>query len=146
MKCPVDGSEMEQRTVEVIDPVVLDVCPKCDGVWMDHGELKRVSQDELIELRINTKGDGMRKCPRCAGQMQRSEYKGVTLDECGCGIYFDKGEVDHVLGKKLAYKTKDGGYSVGVSADQLRELLAKGSIKVDSLEIRLISGKDANAD
>jgi Zn-finger nucleic acid-binding protein len=136
---------MELKTVEVIDPIDLDVCPKCDGVWMDKGELKRVSKDELIELRMSEKGEGLRLCPRCRGRMHRSEINGVVLDECDCGVYFDKGEVDKVIGKKLAYKTKDGGYSVGLTVAQLKELIDKRKIRVDSLEIRIIQEKDSQA-
>jgi Zn-finger nucleic acid-binding protein len=144
-KCPVDGSEMEEKTVEVIDPVVLDVCLKCDGIWMDKGELKRISKDELIELRLSEKGRGIRMCPRCRNPMHRSELNGIILDECDCGIYFDKGEVEKVIGKRLAYKSKDGNYSIGVTATQLKELISKGNVKVESLEIRLIKEKDDQA-
>ena len=145
MKCPSDGSEMEARTIEAIDPVVLDVCPKCDGIWMDRGELKRVSQDELIEHKTDVQGRSSRLCPRCREWMSLSQLNSVTIDECNCGIYFDKGEVDRVLAKKLAYKTKDGCLSIGVTVLQMKEMLAKGSVKIDSVELRLIRETDEQA-
>lgn len=34
--CPVDGTEMRKETVQNI---LLDRCPDCGGVWLDHDEL-----------------------------------------------------------------------------------------------------------
>ncbi len=41
LKCPKDGSAMHEV---VRDEVLIDVCPKCRGVWLDRGEL-----DKLLE-------------------------------------------------------------------------------------------------
>jgi len=145
-KCPVDGAEMEEKTIDIIDTVVLDSCPKCDGIWMDKGELQRVTKDELIEYRLDRKDQGFRLCPRCQKRMERSQLHGVIVDDCACGIYFDKGEVDKVMGKRLALKSTDGGLSISVTVPQLHELIAKKSIKIDNLEIRLIREKDDQAE
>jgi Zn-finger nucleic acid-binding protein len=145
-KCPVDGCEMEEKKIDVVDPVVLDACPKCDGIWMDKGELKRVTQDNLIEYRLNEKDEGRRLCPRCRKVMKRAELHDVILDECDCGIYFDKGEVDRVIGKRLVLKSKDDIHSVGVTESQLKELMRAGVLRVDVVELRLIREKDADAD
>jgi len=40
--CPLDGSKM---TKEVAHMVVIDRCPKCKGVWLDGGELERLTSD-----------------------------------------------------------------------------------------------------
>ena len=37
--CPVDGENM---TKEVAHMIVIDRCPKCQGVWLDGGELERL--------------------------------------------------------------------------------------------------------
>ena len=137
---------MAQKKVEIVDSVVLDVCPKCDGIWMDRGELKRISKEDLIEFRMEEKGEGTRICPKCKGYMKRADLRGVILDECDCGIYFDKGEADRVLGKRLAMKAKDEIPSISVSPSQLKELIANKSIIVESHEIRLIRDKDEKAD
>ena len=37
--CPVDGETMKK---EVAHMIVIDRCPKCQGVWLDGGELERL--------------------------------------------------------------------------------------------------------
>ena len=146
-KCPLDFSEMEKKAVDVIDQVVLDVCPKCDGIWMDREKLKRLSKDTMIELRLRDRGGGRHECPSCSNRMNMSEYIGVRLDdcvkfdECQCGIYFDKGKIEKIIGKPLILKSKEGMPSVGVNVSQLEELVDKRIIIVDAHELRLISDK-----
>jgi Zn-finger nucleic acid-binding protein len=137
LKCPVDGVDMDEKTVEVVETVKLDVCPKCDGIWMDKGELRSVSKDELIEYKFTDRDEGARLCPRCKSRMKREELNGVVVDSCGCGIYFDKGEADKILGRRLAFRAGEG-YSVGVTVDMLKELISKGKIAVGTCEIRLL--------
>ncbi|MGH7719630.1 MAG: zf-TFIIB domain-containing protein [Gemmatimonadaceae bacterium] len=36
MKCPRDGADLAEKDLERIK---VDVCPKCNGVWFDGGEL-----------------------------------------------------------------------------------------------------------
>ncbi len=37
--CPVDGTTMKK---EVAAMIVVDRCPRCQGVWLDGGELERL--------------------------------------------------------------------------------------------------------
>lgn len=37
--CPVDGEMMKK---EIAHMIVIDRCPKCQGVWLDSGELERI--------------------------------------------------------------------------------------------------------
>jgi uncharacterized protein len=37
IKCPRDGGELEERAFQNLK---VDVCPKCNGVWLDAGELE----------------------------------------------------------------------------------------------------------
>ncbi|NMX21320.1 hypothetical protein C5S30_02550 [ANME-1 cluster archaeon GoMg4] len=40
---------MRQEEVEVFGPnVVIDTCPKCGGIWLDHGELKKLLKDSKL--------------------------------------------------------------------------------------------------
>ncbi len=48
--CPVDGGEMLK---EVIQNLLIDRCPTCGGVWLDHEEL-----DALIRLAAERTDDG----------------------------------------------------------------------------------------
>lgn len=40
--CPVDGTPMDKEVAHV---VVIDRCPKCNGIWLDAGEFERLSSD-----------------------------------------------------------------------------------------------------
>jgi uncharacterized protein with PIN domain len=41
MKCPKCGADIaEQR----IGPVTVDVCPECNGMWLDAGELEMIAK------------------------------------------------------------------------------------------------------
>ncbi len=42
LKCPECGKTMEKRLLGDFAPVVADVCPRCNGLWLDHGELEQV--------------------------------------------------------------------------------------------------------
>ena len=37
--CPIDGERMNK---EVAHMIVIDRCPKCQGVWLDGGELEKM--------------------------------------------------------------------------------------------------------
>ncbi|HEY9450414.1 MAG TPA: zf-TFIIB domain-containing protein [Gemmatimonadaceae bacterium] len=43
MRCPKCGSRLEERDVR---DVKVDVCPECDGTWLDAGELDLLRQTE----------------------------------------------------------------------------------------------------
>lgn len=44
--CPVDASPMKK---EIAHMVVIDKCSKCNGVWLDAGELDKLTGDLRIE-------------------------------------------------------------------------------------------------
>jgi len=93
--------------------IELDYCPHCRGVWFDQGELElalltagigdaaRLLQDTLRTPAAGSK-ELPRKCPICGKKMQKSRpggSGGVLLDVCGQGdgLWFDGGEVDHLV-------------------------------------------------
>lgn len=39
IKCPRDGAELDERMFE---SVRVDVCPTCQGIWLDPGELEQL--------------------------------------------------------------------------------------------------------
>jgi len=46
--CPADGEKMAK---EIAHMLVIDRCPKCQGVWLDGGELERIqsaSQEAIL--------------------------------------------------------------------------------------------------
>ncbi len=47
MKCPRDGSELQAVDVRGVE---LDKCHRCDGLWLDYGELKSIRNMKLDEI------------------------------------------------------------------------------------------------
>jgi len=45
-RCPADGTTLVK---EVAHAIVIDRCPQCRGVWLDAGELERMSGDVAME-------------------------------------------------------------------------------------------------
>lgn len=41
-KCPLDGSDYYEHA---FGSVMLDICPTCDGVWMDKGEMEKIREE-----------------------------------------------------------------------------------------------------
>ena len=42
LRCPVCRVHMDKRLMGDKEPVVVDLCPSCDGLWLDKGELEQV--------------------------------------------------------------------------------------------------------
>jgi len=51
LKCPRDRTEM---TKLVKEDVILDVCPKCKGMWLDHEEIDKLQGLASQRLKTNT--------------------------------------------------------------------------------------------
>lgn len=118
MKCPRDGSELQAVDVGGVE---LDKCHKCDGLWLDYGELKKVRNMNLGEIEEEleqkygnpevqpAKADAYMRCPRCGeeGRLMRhhvSYMKPVEVDRCQqChGMWLDDTELDELLVDKKA--------------------------------------------
>ena len=117
MICPVCKSDMiivEQANIE------LDYCTACRGVWFDSGELELLLESSGLEDSVPFLGSVLdtveadtsekkRKCPICRRNMKKvfiDEDDEILVDVCrdGHGIWFDGGEVGHLL-KSLAGKS-----------------------------------------
>ncbi|MBN1856157.1 MAG: zf-TFIIB domain-containing protein [Dehalococcoidia bacterium] len=42
LRCPLCRKKMHKRLLGKEQPVIVDVCPRCDGLWLDGGELEQV--------------------------------------------------------------------------------------------------------
>ncbi len=42
LQCPSCNNEMETREYARCSQVMIDVCPKCHGIWLDQGEIKEL--------------------------------------------------------------------------------------------------------
>jgi Zn-finger nucleic acid-binding protein len=53
--CPKCGSEMASREYAYCSQVMIDVCPKCAGIWLDKGEIQAL-EIFFERSRMETKG------------------------------------------------------------------------------------------
>lgn len=105
---------------ETMRPVVLgqsqtevDLCPRCHGMWLDHGELGQLVarpvmlKTDLADIRRRVKAIRKqpsavvyRRCPVCEATMHRRNFgrhSGVIIDECARhGAFFDAGELEAI--------------------------------------------------
>jgi Zn-finger nucleic acid-binding protein len=128
MICPVcrkDALIVEYNKIE------LDYCPTCQGVWFDAGELELLMEsagledhrrylDRIVQAPEAASSEKKRKCPICRHKMKKTyidEDKKILVDIChvGDGIWFDGGEVSHLL-KALVAKSLAQGASQDVLA------------------------------
>lgn len=92
-----------------IDDVEVDLCPRCSGLWLDHGEIERLSRKLASEidrrLLADRKGpppvphEIQSVCPSCTSSMKESILGDLHVDFCTrCkGIFLDRGELDRAL-------------------------------------------------
>jgi len=119
MKCPVDGNSLTKTFYE---ETVIDKCNKCEGIWLDKGELEKIQ-----ETRINNYKDEIKQasnqvanayklaldknkkqgnCPVCETELERKEYgyaSQILIDSCvkSHGIWLDK---DELKGLEIFYE------------------------------------------
>jgi hypothetical protein len=51
--CPGDGALLAK---EIVHGVIIDRCPKCQGVWLDAGELERLTDDATYQAVVALAG------------------------------------------------------------------------------------------
>ena len=102
--------EMKKEEVETFGPnIIIDVCPKCNGIWLDKGELGKLLKDkkmsDYLTKHIGTKSRSPLICPRCANIMDIEKADDVEVDVClTCGgVWLDSGELE-----ELKAKSKEG--------------------------------------
>jgi Zn-finger nucleic acid-binding protein len=104
--------------------IELDYCTNCKGVWFDSGELELLLEaaelehygaflDRIIDSPEASSPEKKRKCPICNKKMKKSyidEDNELLIDICkkGHGIWFDGGEVAHLL-KILSEQSAQAG-------------------------------------
>jgi Zn-finger nucleic acid-binding protein len=106
-ECPVHWVPLEPRTIEVVRAfdVVADVCPTCQGVFLDKGEIKRITgHDQLHDLltkHVGYDSDSQRVCPSCGSIMDMEDADGTKVDVClTCfGVWLDAGELEQLRAK-----------------------------------------------
>jgi len=102
------------------EEIELDYCTNCNGVWFDAGELELLLEaaglespqpllDKILNLPEAITSEKKRKCPICGRKMKKvaideSDEVLVDISPEEHGLWFDGGEVAHVIGL-LAGKT-----------------------------------------
>ena len=128
MKCPKDESVLKAQVYEA--DITVDVCPTCQGMWLDQGELEKIQDvrenDYSKELKCipNTIANAYemarqkslpeKSCAKCNRQMASREYgycSQIIIDVCpACnGIWLDKDEIEvlEVFFEQARMETKD---------------------------------------
>jgi len=80
--------------------IELDYCLKCEGIWLDQGELEFVLKlpTSRIDLSaVESFSKSKRRCPRCRKRMVKGNFPNSTVEVDICrrdgGIWLDKGEI-----------------------------------------------------
>jgi hypothetical protein len=75
-----------------IDDVEVDHCPACGGLWLDHGEIERLSRKMASDLdrlrRMLTSNSGppgvpsevQGSCPACQGEVMEVTLANIRID------------------------------------------------------------------
>jgi Zn-finger nucleic acid-binding protein len=141
--CPRCWVAMKKQEVEVLGPnVIIDVCPKCRGVWFDNNELKKILGDRklanFLTKQIGTQSKSKLVCPRCGWLMDLEYAEEVEIDVClNCnGAWLDLGELESLKEKSEAGYTGDKEVK---AVEEWEEMMAKRRIKgLNSLFGRLM--------
>jgi Zn-finger nucleic acid-binding protein len=86
--------------------VKIDLCPDCEGVWLDKGELDERDESvwtdaEALDFQAAPGTGPSQACPRCSVGLARispTELLGLVVERCpSClGFWLDAGEVEAV--------------------------------------------------
>jgi len=107
------------------EKIELDYCTSCLGVWFDAGELALLLESMDLEVGEFNIADIMtlpekriaerkRRCPVCRKKMRKAAIghePEVVIDACprGEGLWFDGGEVGHVITQLLDKPSAEPG-------------------------------------
>lgn len=98
-----------------VDDIEVDHCPACGGLWLDHGEIERLSRkmaSDIDRLRRLLTGievmsgppavpsEVQGACPACQAQSVKEVGLGnIRVDFCTrCkGLFLDRGEIDAAI-------------------------------------------------
>ena len=114
MNCPRCQESLREHTYA--SHVQVDECPRCLGMWLDDGELKRIEkaaehdasgfQEGIDLVALRSPGSEQRDrpaidCPKCGARMLQREAHycpDVIIDICGScrGVWLDGGEVQEI--------------------------------------------------
>ena len=99
--CPICAVDLNISHAEGVE---IDVCPNCSGVYLDHGEIKKITSNSKLHAHfMNTLGKAQISplmCPGCGSSMRLQYLEETEIDTCGSckGIWLDPGELQKLGG------------------------------------------------
>jgi len=103
-QCPRDFKTLKPLKINVVRgfDVTVDQCPNCEGMFLDRGEVKRITGhdklDELLTKKVGTDSDSELVCPGCGMVMDLEDAAGTNVEVClSChGVWLDAGELEQL--------------------------------------------------
>lgn len=102
-ECPKDWSPLsKERRQSFLRDVEVDVCPKCQGLFLDKNEVQALTGShalhELLTKYTGLNSDVQILCPNCGGLMESMDAGNVRVDVClDCfGAWMDAGELERL--------------------------------------------------
>ena len=106
IECPKCWVPLDVVKEDIWGPDIdIDVCPKCNGIWLDPGELKKILKNkdlsDYLTKDIGTKSHSPLICPGCRNIMDIQKADDIETDVClTChGVWLDPGELDDLKAK-----------------------------------------------
>ena len=99
--CPICSVALNISHAEDVE---IDVCPNCNGVYLDHGEIKKITANSKLHAHfMKTLGSAEISplmCPGCSSSMRLQYLEDTEIDTCGSckGIWLDPGELQKLAG------------------------------------------------
>jgi hypothetical protein len=97
--------KQEQRK-RGLSNVTIDACPKCAGIFLDIGEIKKLTGNRdlnaLLTKYLGIDTGSQLVCPSCGGLMDDEKAGDVIVDVCiSCkGVWLDAGELEKLAESK----------------------------------------------
>lgn len=100
--CPRDAKTLKPLKINIVRgfDVTVDQCPNCEGMFLDRGEIKRITGhdklDELLTRHVGLDSDSELVCPGCGMVMDLEDAGGTHVEVClSChGVWLDAGELE----------------------------------------------------
>ncbi len=122
MRCPHCSDVL--ITLE-FDGFEIDRCFRCQGIWLDSGELEfllgaETGSEYVKTMETAVTGEKDKKCPVCSVKMLKmtTSHRDTIFDRCSNhGIWFDRGELEKIL-------SENSSYNSGMLVNMLQEMLS----------------------
>lgn len=108
--CPRDKAPLREERAGRVN---VDVCPECQGVFLDGIEVERVIGDVKLVLELSHMQGKVQedlRCPACDATMSLNTIDGITLDHCRVclGVWLDRGELERLASRSLTSFARAG--------------------------------------